>query len=105
MTSPELGTKAIEVHERQMGDATETGYRKDHDGLDGDGSGSLAMVNEQRVGEGDEVDPEVLQHAIEVLEKKKTAWYAYLTTLDFWFVLLLGYVCVLLFDSPGYVEG
>ncbi len=91
MASNDLDTKAIQVDERQMGNTAETGYRKNNDGLDGGGSGSLEMVNEQRLGGGDDdVDPEVLQHAIEALETKKTAWYAYLTTWDFWIVLLLG---------------
>jgi hypothetical protein len=83
-------TSALETHERHVGDSY-----KSSDGLEGngDGSGSIEMVGEIGVnGNGDEVDPEVLEHAIEALEKKKTAWYAYLTTRDFWIVLMIGYV-------------
>jgi hypothetical protein len=83
-------TSAVETHERHVGDSY-----KSSDGLkgNGDGSGSIEMVGERGVnGDGDEVDPEVLEHAIEALEKKKTAWYAYLTTRDFWIVLMIGYV-------------
>jgi len=86
----EVKTSAVETHERHVGDSY-----KSSDGLEGngDGSGSIEMVGERGVvGDGDEVDPEVLEHAIEALEKKKTAWYAYLTTRDFWIVLMIGYV-------------
>lgn len=31
-----------------------------------------------------------LSHAIEEIERKKTTWYAYLKTREFWFVLALG---------------
>lgn len=81
-------TSAVETHERHVGDSY-----KSSDGLEGngEGSGSIEMVGERGVnGNGDEVDPEVLEHAIEALEKKKTAWYAYLTTRDFWIVLIIG---------------
>jgi hypothetical protein len=86
----EVKTSAVETHERHVGDSY-----KSSDGLEGngDGSGSIEMVGERGVnGVGDEVDPEALEHAIEALEKKKTAWYAYLTTRDFWIVLMIGYV-------------
>ena len=86
----EVKTSAVETHERHVGDSY-----KSSDGLEGngDGSGSIEMVGERGViGDGNEVDPEVLEHAIEALEKKKTAWYAYLTTRDFWVVLMIGYV-------------
>ena len=83
-------TSEVETQERHVG-----GSYKSSDGLEGngDGSGSIEMVGERGInGNGVEVDPEVLEHAIEALEKKKTAWYAYLTTRDFWIVLMIGYV-------------
>lgn len=43
----------------------------------------------------DNVSPEVLEHGIEAIEGKKSAWYAYLTTRDFWLVLTIGYVSFL----------
>ena len=66
-------------------------YRKSGDGLEGNGSGSVELTP-QRVASDEDVDPEVLEHAIQALENKKTAWWAYLTTKDFWLVLLIGYV-------------
>lgn len=35
-------------------------------------------------------NPHVLEHGIATLESKKTVWYAYLTTKDFWIVLAIG---------------
>jgi solute carrier family 35 protein F1/2 len=37
-------------------------------------------------------DPEVLGQAIGALENKKTSWFAYLTTKEFWIVLAIGYI-------------
>jgi solute carrier family 35 protein F1/2 len=64
-------------------------YGKSSDGLEGNGSGSVELTP-QRIANDEEVDPEVLEHAIQALESKKTAWWAYLTTRDFWLVLLIG---------------
>lgn len=62
------------------------GYRKSGDGIDGvEGRGMEMNITGEEA-----VDAEVLEHAIEALEKKKSAWYAYLTTADFWIVLALG---------------
>jgi solute carrier family 35 protein F1/2 len=67
-------------------------YGKSSDGLEVMGSDGMEMAGQRGVMNVDEVDPEVLEHAIEALENKKTAWWAYLTTRDFWLVLLIGYV-------------
>lgn len=67
-------------------------YRKSSDGLEGNGSGSVEVTGQRGVTNAEDVDPEVLEHAIQALENKKTAWWAYLTTKDFWLVLLIGYV-------------
>lgn len=48
-------------------------------------------VNGDRVA-GNQVDGEILEHAIENLEAKKKVWWAYLLTRDFWIIILLGYV-------------
>ena len=99
----ETKTTAVEARERGFGNA-ET-YRKtaDDSGVVG-GSGSMEMVGERILSRGnDEVDPEVLQHAIEVLEKKKTTWYGYMTTWDFWLVLLIGYAFFSLFQFLGFL--
>lgn len=78
-------TSAIETQERQVGN----GYRKSGDGIDGIDSNVAELNGAQPI------DAEVLEHALETLEKKKTAWYAYLTTADFWIVLALGQVLAL----------
>ena len=89
----EIGkTSAVETFEARG--VNGESYRKSTDGLEtsGNGSGSIEMTGEGR-GHGDaDLNPEVLEHAIEVLETKNRKWYAYLTTRDFWFVLALGYV-------------
>jgi solute carrier family 35 protein F1/2 len=88
-------TSAVETHERIVGE-----NYKSSDGLEGngDGSGSIEVAGERAInGGGEKVDAEVLEHAIEALEKRKTAWYAYLTTRDFWLVLMIGYVLPHLF--------
>ena len=45
----------------------------------------------------DSVDPDAVGDALNALENKKTVWYAYLTTRDFWIVLAIGYVPIGLF--------
>jgi len=77
-------TTAVETH---IGE----GYRKSGDGVDGVEGPGMEMNN---TGE-EAVDAEALEHAIEALEKKKSAWYAYLTTVDFWIVLALGQILAL----------
>jgi solute carrier family 35 protein F1/2 len=82
-------TSAIET-QQDMGIAHVNGESyKNSDGLEvtGEESGSMEM---RAQGEEDGVDGEVLEHAIEVLESKKQAWYAYLLTRDFWLVLVIG---------------
>jgi hypothetical protein len=96
----EIGkTTAVETFEARG--VNGESYRKSTDGLEasGIGSGSLEMVGDRRVNGEPEVNPEVLEHAIEVLETKNKKWYAYLTTRDFWFVLALGYVLSSSFSS------
>ncbi len=91
MTSKDTETKttAVETHAIDNGEF----YRKS-DGMEGNGESSNSMTAGRRVnGLDEEVDGEVLEHAIEALESKRTAWYAYLVTKDFWLVLLIGYVC------------
>ena len=51
---------------------------------------SDSMGMDRRGDSDDTIDPEVLGDALHALENKKTVWYAYLTTKDFWIVLLLG---------------
>jgi solute carrier family 35 protein F1/2 len=83
-------TTAIETQE-DMGIAHVNGESyKGSDGLEGpdEDSGSMEMRPQGDVEDG--VDGEVLEHAIEALEGKKKAWYAYLLTRDFWLVLLIG---------------
>ncbi|KAF4629293.1 hypothetical protein G7Y89_g8856 [Cudoniella acicularis] len=67
----------------------EQSYKAD-DGELRDGSGSIEMTGN---GTGDEnVNPEVLEYAIQALEGKKKHWYTYMTTADFWVVLAIGQI-------------
>lgn len=93
MASKDFGSKTTAVETFEARGVNGESYRKSSDGLEGSGeaSGGMEMVGERQVN-GDEVDPEVLEHAIAVLETKNNKWYAYLTTRDFWFVLVLGYI-------------
>jgi solute carrier family 35, member F1/2 len=89
MANKNSASKVTGVETYAVGNA-ET-YRKSGDGLEGNGSGSVEMTAQRVTTNAEEVDPEVLEHAIQALENKKTSWWAYLTTKDFWLVLLIGY--------------
>lgn len=67
----------------------ETGVQAHERHLTGEGYGTNGGM-EERNGSGVEENPEILQAGIEVLEGKKTAWWAYLATKDFWLVLAIG---------------
>jgi hypothetical protein len=102
MADKSLGTKttAVEAYDRPLGNS----YRKSGDGLygNGQGSGSVEMTGDEgvRAANGEDVvDEVVLEQGIQALESKKTAWYAYLTTKDFWIVLVIGYVISLFFKT------
>jgi hypothetical protein len=90
-TAPDTKT-AIETHDRALGN--DQSY-KSSDGLKGNelGHGSNEVSDEElRTAEGQEtIDGLVLEQAIEAIESKKSKWWAYLTTREFWIVLFLGY--------------
>ena len=90
MADKSLGTRttAIEAFELPVGN----NYRKSSDGL-GEGNGDVEVTGDEvRAVEGeDNVDEAVVAQGLQALETKKTAWYAYLTTRDFWIVLCIGY--------------
>ena len=90
MADKSLGTRttAIEAFELPVGN----NYRKSGDGL-GEGNGDVEVTGDEvRAVEGeDNVDEAVVAQGLQALETKKTAWYAYLTTRDFWIVLFIGY--------------
>jgi solute carrier family 35 protein F1/2 len=67
----------------------ETGVQAHERHLNGDTYGTDGEMAE-RHGSAVEDSPEVLQAGIEALERKKTAWWAYLATKDFWLVLAIG---------------
>ncbi|KAL2074262.1 hypothetical protein VTL71DRAFT_8040 [Oculimacula yallundae] len=90
-----MATKSayIETHERGPNGET---YRKSSDGLENSAQVSNNVeVDEERRVEDHEVNPEVLEHALEQLEGQKKAWYSYLLTKDFWIVLAIGQVLAL----------
>jgi solute carrier family 35 protein F1/2 len=73
----------IETHAHPVGESYKAG---DEGMVVSDGSNSMEMR-----GEGvDDVDPEVVAAGIEALERKRTKWYSYVLTRDFWIVLLIG---------------
>lgn len=102
MSSDEMAGKkaAVETNIRGL---PGNNYRKASDGLESSGNaaggGGLEMSDEGERGGSlgrEEVNGQVLEEAIGMLEGGKK-WYSYLTTKEFWFVLLLGYV---IFCSP-----
>lgn len=92
----EIKKSAIETHTTAIGNGAS--YRKS----DGDfainesGSGSGNGVGVEEINEMDmaETAPSSgeLATALQKIEGRKTKWYAYLTTRDFWIVIVLGYV-------------
>ncbi|KAK0101352.1 hypothetical protein ONS95_006527 [Cadophora gregata] len=90
-----MATKSAFVETNTRGPMGET-YRKSSDGLETNAQpvSSLDINGERRV-DDDDVNPEVLEHALESLEGKKKSWYSYLLTKDFWIVLLIGQVLAL----------
>jgi len=89
-------TTAIEAHEIPIGES----YRKSTDGLEvsnGEGSGSIEMIGNEGIRSIDDevLDPIILEQAIEALEGKRTTWYAYFLTRDFWLVLAIGQILAL----------
>jgi solute carrier family 35 protein F1/2 len=92
----EIKTSAIETHTTAIGDSS--GYMKSNDdfGVSGSGSGSGNGVGVEEINEMDIAEPIPsrieLATALQKIEERKTKWYAYLTTKDFWIVIILGYV-------------
>ncbi|PSS28345.1 hypothetical protein M430DRAFT_32759 [Amorphotheca resinae ATCC 22711] len=91
-------TTAIETHDRALENGED--YRRSSDGLEinehGNGTTETNSDELRAANSGGEaVDAVVLEQAIEALESKKTKWYAYMTTKEFWAVLLLGQVLAL----------
>jgi solute carrier family 35 protein F1/2 len=87
ITGADAKSTAIETHDTKLAN-------EDSNEL-GNGSNEVSVEGQGLNGSEEAVDEGVLERGIEALEAKKTKWWAYLATRDFWFVLLLGYV----FDS------
>lgn len=96
------GIEMASVKETSVTSAVETSqetssgyYHKSADeeihNVDGDhvAPGSAGGPYEMRHTEDE--SPEELDEVIEAIESKKKVWYAYLTTWDFWIVVILGY--------------
>ncbi|KAB8295977.1 hypothetical protein EYC80_008794 [Monilinia laxa] len=77
----------VETNISSLGEERHT---KSSDGAAPGSSGSFETAG-NRAAE-DQVDGEVLEHAIENLKTKNGAWWAYLLTRDFWIILLLGQI-------------
>ena len=82
-TDADAKTTVIETRDTKL--ANEEG-----NGQGGD-SNEVSVEGRRPPGSDESVDGIVLGRAIEALESKKTKWWAYLATRDFWFVLALGY--------------
>jgi solute carrier family 35 protein F1/2 len=91
-TDADAKSTAIETHDTKLAN-------EDSNEL-GNGSNKVSVEGQELNGSEETVDEGVLERGIEALEAKKTKWWAYLATRDFWFVLLLGYV----FDSIATVN-
>jgi solute carrier family 35, member F1/2 len=92
----EIKTSAVETHTISIGNGAN--YRKSEDdfGITGSRSGSGNGVGVEEINEMDIDGPAPsrveLANALEKIEGRKTKWYAYLMTKDFWIVIVLGYV-------------
>jgi len=92
----EIKTSAVETHVTAIGNGAT--YRKSNDDFEisGSGSGSGNGVVVEEINKMDMAEPALsrieLATALQKIEGKKTKWYAYLTTRDFWIVIILGYV-------------
>lgn len=71
-------------------------HDKANDGLGRNESPRFGTVTRVDAEGQDAVAPEVLEHAVDILQTKNTRWYAYFLTREFWFVIALGSVCLLL---------
>jgi solute carrier family 35 protein F1/2 len=76
-------TTGIETHAHPVGESYKAG---DEGMMVSDESRSMEMRGEG----GEDVDPEVVAAGIEALERKRTKWYSYFLTRDFWIVLAIG---------------
>jgi hypothetical protein len=86
----EIKTSAVETHTTVIGNGASYGKSDDDFGLSGSGFGSgngVGVEDPGRVASRAE-----LAIALQKIEGRKTKWYAYLTTKDFWIVIVLGYV-------------
>lgn len=92
----EMKTTAVETHTTAISHGA--GYRKSNDdfGVTGSRSGSGNGVDVVEINEMDMAEPAPsrveLASAFQKIEGRKTKWYAYLTTKDFWIVVVIGYV-------------
>jgi solute carrier family 35 protein F1/2 len=92
----EIKTSAIETHTTAIGNGASYGKSTDDFGVTGSRSGSGNGVGVEEINEMDMAGPVPsgveLATALQKIEGRKTQWYAYLTTKDFWIVIILGYV-------------
>lgn len=94
----EIKKSANETHTTAIGNGAS--YRKSdgdfaiNESGSGLGSGNGVVVEEINEMDMDETAPSSVElaTALQKIEGRKTKWYAYLTTRDFWIVIVLGYV-------------
>lgn len=92
----EIKTSATETHTTAI--SAGSGNRKSNDdfGINESGSGLGNGVGVGEINEMDMAGPVPsrveLATALQMIEGRKTKWYAYLTTKDFWIVIIIGHV-------------
>ena len=72
MASKDMTTRVTGVDTYAVGNGES--YHKSSDGSPVEVTGSMEMTG-QRVANEDDVAPEVLEHSLQALENKKTAWW------------------------------
>lgn len=83
-TGGDMKPAAIETHDGKLGNDERNDLRE--------GSNELSSEEPRATGSEEAIDGVALERAIDALESRKTKWWAYLATRDFWIVLLIGYV-------------
>ncbi len=92
----DIKTSAVETQTTAMRNGASYGKSDEYFGITGPGSGSGNGVGVAEINEMDMAEPGPssveLAAALQKIEGRKTKWYAYLMTKDFWIVIILGYV-------------
>lgn len=101
--SAETKTSVIETRSTIIGNDSSCRKSNDDFGPTTSGSGSgngVGVKDGHEIYMAEPVPSRMeLATALQELERRKTKWYSYLTTKDFWIVLVLGYVFLSIYAS------